>query len=231
VILWTRRAVLFAAGAVQDPAFEYIECDGRTGDVVRSRWQSSDGVFPGSLVKPFTALAFGGPKYPRVKCTGCWGGKVHGEVDLVRAIELSCNRYFEELSVRVEQQRMLLVAAEYGLSPPPDDVESRVGLGRAWRVQPSALVKAYVRLAATNRGSAILEGMRRCAASGTARAVGSGSLAKTGTAPCEHPRVMPGDGLAIALWPAEDPRKAVLVREHGVPGAVAAKRIRGILGV
>jgi cell division protein FtsI/penicillin-binding protein 2 len=230
VILWTRRAVLLAAATVRDGEFEYIEIDVRSGEVLRSRWQDAiHGVFPGSLVKPFTALAFGGPKFPRVKCTGCWGGKVHGEVDLVRAIELSCNRYFEELALRVEHQRMLLVTAEYGLTPPPDDVDARIGLGRAWRVQPGALLKAYARLVVTNRVSAILEGMRRCASSGTGRAVGAGSLAKTGTAPCEHSRPMPGDGLAVALWPAEDPRRAVLVREHGVPGAIAAKRIKGIL--
>ena len=221
-----------AAAAVRDAEFEYLEIDARNGDIVRSRWQdsASQGVFPGSLVKPFTALAFGGPPFPRLKCTGCWGGKVHGEVDLVRAIELSCNRYFEELSLRVDHQRMVLVTAEYGLTPPPDSVEARIGLGRSWRVSPAALLKAYVRLAATNRGSAILEGMRRCATSGTAMAVGRGALAKTGTAPCDHPRPMPGDGLAAALWPAEDPRKAVLVREHGVPGAIAAKRIKGLLG-
>ena len=59
------------------------------------------------------------------------------------------------------------------------------------------------------------------------RAIGKG-LAKTGTAPCEHLKRMPGDGLAVWLWPEDQPRRAILVREHGVPGSIAAKRIASL---
>ena len=98
---------------------------------------------------------------------------------------------------------------------------------------PAQILRAYARLA-SNRSDAtvklILEGMKQCAARGTAKAIGSADvLAKTGTSPCEHRPSMPGDGLAIAMWPADSPRSVALVREHGVPGAQAAARLRAVV--
>jgi cell division protein FtsI/penicillin-binding protein 2 len=67
------------------------------------------------------------------------------------------------------------------------------------------------------------------AESGTAKALGRGVLAKTGTAPCVAPRMHAGDGFTMVLDPAEAPRIALLVRVHGVPGAEAAKTAVRIL--
>ena len=69
----------------------------------------------------------------------------------------------------------------------------------------------------------LLHGMKLCALMGTGRAVGAGSRVKTGTAPCVHSRGTPGDGYVVALFPAEHPTLALLLRAHGVPGAEAAK--------
>lgn len=221
---WPLSALLHAR---EDSSHDWLEIDAHSGEALHSggAWPSANGIFPGSLVKPFTALAFTGPAYPQVTCKGCWSGKAHGSLDLPSALAVSCNKYFEQLSLRVDHRRMLLVCEEYGIAPPPDSVDARVGLGREWRVAPLDLLRAYCRL--SQRGpSLILEGLRRAAASGTAKVLKGGALAKTGTAPCEHAKRMPGDGLAIALWPADGPRRAMLVREHGVPGAIAAKRLR-----
>jgi hypothetical protein len=49
------------------------------------------------------------------------------------------------------------------------------------------------------------------------------ALVKTGTASCTHLRPAPGDGFAVALVPAEDPRLLLMVRVHGVPGSVATR--------
>ncbi|BDC52222.1 hypothetical protein F183_A45370 [Bryobacterales bacterium F-183] len=214
---------LHAANATNVDRIEY---DPATSTLRDRAWTggADQPVLPGSLVKPFTALAYERThqRFPTVNCKGCWGGKVHGAVNLPRALALSCNRYFEKLSQRVDPRQMQLVCAEYGLPEAPDIIDARLGLGRSWRIPPAALLQAYLRVTAQH--PAIKEGMRLCATQGTARAIGKG-LAKTGTAPCEHSKPMPGDGLAIWLWPEDQPRRVILVREHGVPGAIAAKRI------
>ncbi len=227
---WTRRQ--FVALAIQ-PDFELLRLDLRTDRVDASRWPSAErAVLPGSLVKPFTALA-SGSRFPKVVCKGCRPGVVHGEVDLIVAIAQSCNRYFEELSMRVPHEQACLVAADYGLPAPPDSVEARIGLGREWRIEPLRILRAYARLL-QNRAKPevklILEGMKRCALRGTASVLEGRALAKTGTSPCEHAKPMPGDGLAVAMWPVEAPHSIALVRQHGVPGAVAAGRLRAGIG-
>jgi len=222
-LFWTAAFPVFAGGNR-----EFLRVNLRSGET-SGTLNPDSAILPGSLVKPFTALAYGvthANRFPvRVQCKGCWNGRAHGEVDLVKALALSCNHYFEQLSLRVDPRQMQLTAAEYGLPSPPDDVEARIGLGRRWRVAPLDLLRAYQQL----RHPVILEALRLCAASGTAKAVGAGSLAKTGTSPCEHSPSMPGDGLAVALWPAIEPRQAILVRQHGVPGAIAARGIPSLL--
>jgi hypothetical protein len=221
----SRRALLLAASCglakADAPEYDRLELDPRTGVAIASKWV--DPVLPGSLVKPFTALAYERThgQFPTVTCNGCWGGRAHGTLRLPQAIAVSCNRYFAELSMRVDPAQMRFVCAEYNLPEAPADVEARLGLGRAWRIAPADLLLAYTQVI---RHPAIREGMRLCATQGTARVLRKG-LAKTGTSPCEHRKRMPGDGLAVWLWPEDQPRRAVLVREHGVPGAVAAKRI------
>ncbi len=220
----------------------YIVVDVRTRQIVKQDWPDADRPIPaGSLVKPFTALASSGP-FPEFVCHGavdrCWLAKGHGPMRFRDALANSCNAYFLQLARNVDANSLMVVAAKFGISPPDVDTpEARIGLGRVelgnvWEISPLALARAYCELTARSaepRVAEILAGLKQAAESGTASAIGRGSLAKTGTAPCVAKRKHVGDGFTIVLEPAEAPRIAILVRVHGVPGAEAAKSAALIL--
>jgi cell division protein FtsI/penicillin-binding protein 2 len=223
--------------ALTAAATNYIVVDVRTRQVVRQDWPDVDQPIPvGSLVKPFTALAANG-QFPEFVCHGaidrCWLGKGHGSVGFQVALANSCNAYFLQLARDVDPHSLEVVAAKFGIPPPAVDTpEARIGLGRDWRISPLALTRAYCELTSRStepRVAEILAGLKLAAESGTASAIGSGALAKTGTAPCVAKREHKGDGFAIVLEPADAPRIAILVRVHGVPGAEAAKSAATIL--
>lgn len=136
------------------------------------------------------------------------------------------------------------VSAFYGLPSPPEfgtDAQLQrmpqtlIGLDADWRVTPAALVHAYAVLAAQSRNKVVqrlLTGLKLAAdRGGTAAKIGEhlgGVLAKTGTAPCvpesDAPRCLAsGDGLVVAIFPAEEPKFLLLVRRRGTTGAVAAE--------
>lgn len=209
----------------------YIVVDVHTRQVVKQDWLDAETPIPvGSLVKPFTALAASGP-FPEFVCHGaidrCWFQKGHGPEQFRDALANSCNAYFLDLAKNVDAHSLAVVAAKFGIPPPTADTpEARIGLGRDWQIAPVALARAYCELtsrAVEPRVAEILAGMKQAAESGTASAIGRGALAKTGTAPCVAQRKHKGDGFTIILEPADAPRIAILVRVHGVPGAVAAK--------
>ena len=212
-----------------------ISIDARTREVIREEWADADRAIPvGSLVKPFTALAYRG-EFPEFTCTGekCWLARGHGRLRFRKALAVSCNEYFLNLARDVDAQSLAVVAAKYGIPGPAEDsAEARIGLGSSWRISPRALVNAYAELAARSgeaRAGEILDGLRIAAESGTAAAIGRGAVAKTGTAACVSAPRDSGDGFALAMDPAEAPRRVTLVRVHGVPGSVAAKSLRDIL--
>jgi cell division protein FtsI/penicillin-binding protein 2 len=221
-----------ALSAGQD--FNYIAVDVRTREVVVASWPDADVPIPvGSLVKPFTALAFPGA-FPEFQCQGaanrCWRAKPHGELNIVDALAQSCNAYFLQLAAGVDADALAVVAATFGIPPPKSNTpEARIGLGDGWRISPLALTRAYAELAMRShdpRADQLLTGLERAARTGTAQGIsrpGDRVLAKTGTAPCAAPRPHKGDGFALVLYPAEAPRTALLVRVHNVPGAEAAK--------
>lgn len=233
----TPLLTLVLAAALGAADANYIVVDVRTRQVLKQDWPDADQPIPaGSLVKPFTALAANGP-FPEVLCRGtidhCWLAKGHGRVGFRDALANSCNAYFLELARGVDAHSLAVVAAKFGI-PPPDleTPEARIGIGRNWQISPLALARAYCELtsrAAEPRVAEILAGMKLAAESGTARAIGRGALAKTGTAPCVANRKHKGDGFTIVLAPADSPRIAILVRVHGVPGAEAAKSAAVIL--
>jgi cell division protein FtsI/penicillin-binding protein 2 len=194
----------------------------------------------GSLVKPFLALAYGQKhnfRYPDYFCRGaadgCWFSRGHGKVDIRTAIAYSCNAYFLNLASSLKAEDVDLMAQRYGLAigKAPLGPAEMIGLGGAWRMEPQELLHAYLLLTAVPQptGAAeLLRGMALCANVGTAEAVGRNlrglaALAKTGTAPCVHEPRAPGDGYVVMLYPADQPRLALLVRVHGVPGAHAAE--------
>ncbi|HEY3738303.1 MAG TPA: hypothetical protein VGL53_00590 [Bryobacteraceae bacterium] len=237
----TRRewiAAALAQTAFADAGVEKLVIEAATGRVVESGFAKSQRQPVGSLVKVFTALAYGARhqyQYPEVVCkgtsTGCWYAAGHGRMNLVTAIAHSCNSYFLALARDTGMQDVALVSSSYRIAAPlVDSPEARIGLGRGWLERPEAIALAYLTLAARRREPGvplIIEGLRQCARVGTARVCGEGVLAKTGTSVCVHHPSMPGDGWAIGLFPEEGPRYAVLVRQHGVPGATAAVQLAG----
>lgn len=240
----------------------------RSGAVLDARWDKSSGQplpdaksldaqsdaqtdaqSPGSLVKPFLAVAYAaqhGGVFPHVTCKGtagrCWLPKGHGTVDLEEAIAQSCNAYFLALAAGLDRRAAAQVFAHYGLrgpSPTASDATS-IGLGSGWKETPLALARAYLQLeseADQPTQARIRAGMLRAASSGTAQVVDkalgpNAALAKTGTAPCAHLSRASADGYAVVLYPAEQPRLLLLVRKHGATGAataaVAAQMLRSL---
>ena len=230
--LYEQSVVRLLRERFSEAPISYLFLDARTGRMLDSRWSdAAQPVPPGSLVKPFTALAFGEahrfhyPEYIcRGKASGCWLARGHGRIGITRAVAHSCNAYFRALAAKVPADDIASLAQRYGLDAPPLGAKTDVliGLGSGWKIAPAALARAYCRLIAEPRAADLVRGMALSARSGTGHAARIG-LVKTGTAPCTHEKKAPGDGFVMAFYPAQSPRYALLVRVHGVPGAEAAK--------
>ncbi len=218
-----------------DSAVSYLLAEVGTGREIAARWPRVDDPVPvGSLVKPFTALAYGethGFRFPVSNCRGeqdhCWLPQGHGRLDIGRAIAYSCNAYFLELAREVNPEVLVAITERYGLGAPPAEVDPAafIGLGTSWKNAPFAVARAYSELIARPNDPGvrgILAGMALSARLGTGRGVSPGAYAKTGTAPCIHQSREAGDGYVIALFPIPTPRYNLLVRVHGVPGSHAA---------
>lgn len=222
-----------------NPEVSYLLLDA-SGSVLAERWPSQFAVSPGSLVKPFLAIAYAeqhGGQFPTVRCLGtrgrCWLPAGHGSLGIEEAIAQSCNAYFLALANGLDRRRAAQTFARYGLTGPPGEAkdESLVGFGSAWKESPLALVRAYLKLAAEQSSAVqgrITRGMLASAERGTARAVDAAlgenaALAKTGTAVCSHTPQGAADGFTAVLYPAAQPRLLLLVRVHGLTGADSAK--------
>jgi cell division protein FtsI/penicillin-binding protein 2 len=241
-------ASLFAQSAAQalnrdfpNRDISFLLLDANTGHMLASRWDRPNVPIPmGSLVKPFSALAYGNQhefNYPTHFCrgtaTGCWLPRGHGNVNLTAAIAHSCNSYFRMLTADLNAADVAPVATIFGLDAPPREAAGAqlAGLGNRWRTSPLSMARAYLELARRRDEpgvSQILEGMAESARHGTgaelARSLPSANvLVKTGTALCIHPRRGAGDGFTVVLIPADHPQLLLLVRVHGVPGAQAAR--------
>jgi cell division protein FtsI/penicillin-binding protein 2 len=219
----------------------YLLFDANSGALLASHWEHYDDPIPlGSLVKPFTALAYAEAhefRYPTYECkgqsSGCWQVHPHGKLDIVSAISVSCNSYFLSLSESVTAEQLLPVTRAFELeSPEPDFTRSSlIGLGERWKISPIRMARAYLELyrRRTQPGvREILAGMLQSEKRGTGAAVGralkhSDAFVKTGTAPCTHASRAPADGSVIALVPAQKPEILLMIRVHGVAGAKAAE--------
>ncbi|HTT20822.1 MAG TPA: penicillin-binding transpeptidase domain-containing protein [Candidatus Sulfotelmatobacter sp.] len=242
------RNSLFAQSAAEglnhdfpDAGISFLLLDAHTGQLLASRWEQPNAPVPlGSLAKPFTAIAYGQQhefQYPTHICrgseSGCWRPGGHGNVDLSSAIAFSCNSYFRFLTTGLNSVDVASTATHFGLDLPDRAIRGAelAGIGTRWRISPVHMAQAYVELVHTRQDptiAQILLGMERSAQHGTGAELGRAlrsqrALVKTGTAACTHLQRAPGDGFAIALIPAEDPRLLLLVRVHGVPGSIAAR--------
>ena len=239
--LYDQSVARLLANRYTSSDLSYILIDAGTSRLITSRWDPiADPVPVGSLVKPFLALAYAqkhDSRYPTYFChgarDGCWLPRGHGRVDISSAMAYSCNAYFMNLATALKPEDLDAMARRYGLSigNAPLDTSGMIGLGGAWRIDPLELLRAYIFLSDAPRAAGaaeLLRGMALSAEVGTAQAVGRNlhgvaALAKTGTAPCVHEPRAPGDGYVLMLYPADQPRLALLVRVHGVPGAAAAQ--------
>jgi cell division protein FtsI/penicillin-binding protein 2 len=219
----------------------YLLLDVKTGAVLASQWDNSEKAIPmGSLVKPFTALAYAQAhdfRYPIYECkgksNGCWQPRPHGELDITAAVSVSCNAYFRSLAEGVTLEQLRPVALALGLEFPDADSTSATlfGLGDQWRISPMHMAHAYLELDRRKNQpgvSQILAGMRLSAQRGTGAAVDrqlkhAKALVKTGTAPCTHSPWAPADGFVLALVPEDQPEILLFVRVHGLAGAKAAE--------
>jgi hypothetical protein len=239
--LFAQSAAEALNGGFPSRNISFLLLDAHTGRVLASRWDRPDTPIPmGSLVKPFSALAYGERhefRYPGHTCrgtaTGCWLPRGHGNVDLTAAIAYSCNSYFRMLTENLTAADVSPTANRFGLEPPRRDAAGTqlAGLGTRWRISPVRMARAYLELVRRREQpgvSQILDGMAQSARHGTGAEVHrafpvSDVLVKTGTAACTHSRHAPGDGFTVALVPADDPQVLLMVRVHAVPGAQAAK--------
>jgi cell division protein FtsI/penicillin-binding protein 2 len=210
--------------------------DAHTAAVLAVHWENVEKPVPvGSLVKPFTALAYGSAhayRYPEHmwEAGRCWLSRGHGRQDLISATANSCNEYFRALAALVTPEQIAAVAHDFNLDAPAHgSVAALIGLGREWPLAPIAIARAYAELVhrRTQPGVGdILEGMRRSAINGTGAGAGrqlshSAALTKTGTAACAHHPRASADGFVVALLPADDPTILLLLRIHGATGAQA----------
>lgn len=219
----------------------YLLLDASSGTVLASDWPGPEFPIPlGSLVKPFTALAYGEKhdfKYPvhfcRGTASGCWRPQGHGRIGLQSAIANSCNSYFRMLTTDLRAEDLQPIATMFRLQMPDagSSGASLAGIGADWRISPLAMVRAYVDLSRRSDQPGvreILAGLAQSGSEGTGAEVNralrrSTALVKTGTAPCTHARHAPGDGFVIAMLPADQPQIVLMVRVHGTTGSHAAK--------
>jgi cell division protein FtsI/penicillin-binding protein 2 len=222
-------------------AASYLLLDARSGAVLASNWENYDKPIPmGSLVKPFTAIAYAGThdfRYPIYECkgksTGCWQEHPHSKLDIVAAVSVSCNSYFRRLAESVTLEQLAPVTQEFHLELPDSNSTggNLIGLGTQWRVSPLHLAQAYLELYRRKEQPGVaplLEGMRQSALRGTGAAVDrqlkpTNALVKTGTAPCTHARWAPADGFTLSMVPADNPEILLLIRVHSVAGVKAAE--------
>lgn len=218
----------------------FLLLDVKTGALLTSRWEDADQPIPlGSLVKPFTALAYAEAhqsRYPTHECKGasggCWLPRGHGEIGITAAIANSCNSYFRMLTAGMTSAEVVPAASRVGLDVPPAELSGvdLIGVGNRWLISPLHMAHAYLELNRRRDQSGVREivaGMAQSARQGTGEEVDralkhSSALVKTGTAACTHRKRAPGDGFVLALFPAEQPELLLMVRVHGVPGARAA---------
>jgi len=239
---------LFSESAVEILQREYGETetsymlfDAKSGALLASHWENYEEPIPlGSLVKPFTALAYAQVHdfhYPVYECkgkaSGCWQEQGHGKLDITAAVSVSCNAYFRRLAENITAEQLVAVTHVFGLEFPDANFVSSnlIGLGEQWRISPVHMARAYLELYRRKEQpgiAEILQGMRESAERGTGAAVDrqlkyGAALVKTGTAPCTHSSWAPADGFTLVLVPADEPEILLFIRVHSVPGAKAAE--------
>ena len=205
-----------------------------SGQITSRSWLDADMPVPiGSLIKPFTALAYAkqfGSPFPKVNCDGstCWRSSGHGLLDFPHAMAVSCNTYFRRLADRLNPSEFAVVLDSFGIPATSQMLsrDARIGIGGDLGVAPTALLKAYAMLM-QRQDKDIVEGLRFAGTIGTGKHWKGRVLVKTGTASCKKDE---GDGFAFVAYPALNPRTLILVRNHRQTGAATAGKLASVLG-
>ena len=108
------------------PEISYLLLDVRSGAIVAKQWENGGTAIPvGSLVKPFTAIAYARShsfRFSEFVCApgACWYPRGHGKLGIVKAVALSCNAYFGQLASEASPEEVRSVANSFGLNGPSD---------------------------------------------------------------------------------------------------------------
>jgi len=226
-----------------------VAASARAGELRDRRW------LPGSLVKlaiTHAALRRGTGTDLRYTCTGrdtiagraeeCWNHEGHRTLNLVGAIAHSCNLFFRQLVLQLNEDQIIGSSRQLGLLPVGLEWSGRLTpqtlLGEAWAVSPIDMARVALRLARREGelGSAryrpLYEGLAACVREGTGSAAGGRGLAlagKTGTSPfgTGPDRFV---GWFIGFAPVDQPRWVVTVLLRNGRGFEAARIARKALG-
>ena len=233
-------------GASRSREPSYLLMDAVTGRLLAAQWDAPNRPLPmGSLIKPFTALAYAETHrftYPTFVCRGsadgCWLPAGHGRIGIVAAVASSCNAYFHQLSRRTSPDTLMSTLQRLGMRASVTELTpaSMVGLGDGLKLTPASIAHGYLELvsrAAQPGVSPIAEGLIASGRDGTGRGVGAAigridTFVKTGTAPCVHSPRTSADGYVLIVYPADAPRVVMLVQAHGRTGADTA-HVAGVL--
>jgi hypothetical protein len=186
----------------------------------------------------------------------CWYKPGHGKLDMSRALALSCNQYFYQLSKQTSPEAFLRTLAGLALSPSRALTgatsvapETMIGLDSGLRLVPLQVLKAYGVLisghpsaeigtfgASASLRAILLEGLRLGAVEGTSAMAQQALppnhhlLGKTGTSPAfTGGRYLKSrtDGWFLGFYPAAQPVLAVMVYYPGGLGARDAAPLGG----
>jgi hypothetical protein len=159
--LFTQSAVQVLNRDFSDSNVSYLLFDAHSGVLLISRWDHEDKPIPiGSLVKPFTGLAYAEAhdyRYPTYECrgeaSGCWRMQPHGSLDIVSAISVSCNSYFRSLARNVTSAELAPVTQDFHLESPGENIDATglIGLGEQWRIAPVHIARSPARPARGSR--------------------------------------------------------------------------------
>jgi len=186
----------------------------------------------------------------------CWYKPGHGRLDMSRALAVSCNQYFYQLSKETSPEVFLKTLTAQGLSASKDLSgetsvlpETMMGLDSTLKLVPLQVLKAYAALISGHPSaetesfvtsafarSILLNGLRLGAAKGTSALAQQALppnhhlLGKTGTSPAlVGGRYLKSrtDGWFLGFYPAAQPVLAVMVYYPGGLGARDAAPLGG----
>lgn len=179
----------------------FIVMDLKTDEIlyIENEEYSNTLLYPGSLLKPFTMLSVINNQVS-YNCTGwtdlnsrCWSRENHGNLNIEEALAYSCNSFFLQylngrLNLSLFHKTLSYYLEFQGGFSVNDYIQESIGLGRAIKVTPINMLKAYNKLyrEMPEGIETIRQGMKEATYYGTAKTLSEeygiiDAAAKTGT--------------------------------------------------